>query len=160
MRALPRPGQMAAVLGGRAVAGQPEETGSDSGVSDLGCQGPHGSRPGAATESHRMSAAHGAESRQNVRSGEVGLSGAGAVSGGGEQNVPGRVACPFTRQRLPSYCVCDGVRCGGSPRIPLCKLVSAPMGCGAQEQGVIIKAAAWPWGGVVLGDSLSKPNQI
>jgi hypothetical protein len=28
------------------------------------------------------------------------------------------VACPSTRERLPSFCVCDGVGCGGSPEIP------------------------------------------
>lgn len=84
----------------------------------LGCQGPDGSRPRAATESDGMSAARGARSGQNVRGREVGLSGAGAVLGSGGQNVPGRVACPFTRQRLPSCCVYGGVRCGGLPKIP------------------------------------------
>lgn len=147
VRGWPRQGQMAAVRAARQWPGPAVRvTGSGSGVSGLRCQGPHGSRPGAARKSDVMSAARGAGSGQNVRGGEVGLSGAGAVSGSGGQNVPGRVACPFTRQRLSSCCVYSGVRCGGSPQIPLCKLVSTPMGCGAQEQGVRVKPAAWPWG--------------
>lgn len=59
-------------------------------------------------------------------------------------------------------CVCSGVRCGGSPQIPLCKLVSAPRGCGARERGVRVKPTAGPWGRRCGGgrDSLSNSDQI
>lgn len=87
-------------------------------MSSLGCQGPHGSRPGAAwnwTECPQC----------------AGLS-ADRMSGEARWVSPEQALCPAGADRmslaewhvhvpgraLPSCCVCSGVLCDGSPQIP------------------------------------------
>lgn len=146
VRAQPQPSQMAAVRLAGPRLGSPNDQ-----ATSLPCpawnvraqMGPGLGPPPNRTEC-RQSAGLGAD-RMSGAARWVSSEQALRVSGSGGQNVPGRVAYSSTGQRLPSCCICSGVSvvvCLES-QLTLCKLVSVPRDCG-REQGVRVKAAAWP----------------
>jgi hypothetical protein len=83
------------------------------------------------------------------------LWGADDVSSSGERNVPGRLACPPIRQRLPSCVMCHGVGSVGplKSQLPVFKLdFASPARLGLKGAGRV-KGAARPWGRVPLQDN-------
>lgn len=115
--------------GGRVVAGQPGSQAAGLERPAWGVrvrEGPSPKPPRSRTEC--PPAARRAGSGQNVRGGEVGLPGAGAVSGSGDRMSLAQWPVHLPGSASPVLRVQSGVRCGGSPQIPLCKLASAPKG--------------------------------
>lgn len=127
-------------------------------MSGLGCQSPHVSRPGAATESDGMSAARAAGSGQNVRGGEVGLSGGGAIRQRWTEcpRLSGMSIYPAVPAQLLR------VRRGSlwwvatNPTLQTCFCSWGLWGPGTGSESK--KAAAWSLGGVVLGE-IPSPTQ-